>query len=855
MTGGLLVIVDGRATELAAPGPHLIGRHSDSAVLVDHDLVSRRHLQVSWTEGAWVAEDMGSANGTHLDGEVIERIRLDAETVVGLGGGEGEGALITLRPPVAPAPPPQPVAPVSETLGGGAAPSVAAPVDGADSGPMRPERDDEAVTLTPSELGRPLRVHALGSGVVTIGRAEDNTIVLNDLQASRHHAEIRVLGSGQHEVRDLDSFNGTFVGGERVHGARIVGDDLIAIGSRILRVTDTGVEEHSATDHFPVAAKDIRVVTDDGAVLLDDISFVLEEASLMAVLGPSGAGKSTLLGALTGLRPASSGRVLCAGRDLYSNFDDLSRRIGYVPQDDLVQPELTVAQSIDYAARLRFPPDVSAEERDRRVTEVMEELGLAHRAGVRVGALSGGQRKRVSIALELLTKPSLLFLDEPTSGLDPGYERSVMMVLRRLADSGRTVILVTHSVESLHLCDRILCLAPGGRTAWFGPPEATAAYFGKSTYQEIFQILDSQGARDHAAAGSDNEALDPVEWKERFAADPAAERYVEAPLAAYEQALEVPEGAEPETRRGPSVRGWFRQLLTLTQRYARIVVSDRRTLTILAVTAPVLGLVLLLRLPPWQLGDPPNGSPPLFSQSALVLFILAMGLTQVATSTSIREIVKERAILDRERTVGVSVSAYVLSKVVVLGALALVQATIIVGVATARQGGPDPGLVLGSGRLELIVVGALTALGAMALGLLVSAIVRSPDRVALILPAVLGFHLIVTSGEVMPAAPEIPVVEQARYLSTARWGYAAMAATADVEERALTSRVLSQVATEGAEDALELRTRSDLAELAPVDRDLAHDPAVWWRNVGVLVLLTSGMVIAAIVVLRRADSS
>ena len=194
----------------------------------------------------------------------------------------------------------------------------------------------------------------------------------------------------------------------------------------------------------------------------------------MAVVGPSGAGKTTLLNALTGFRPATSGTVLYSGWDLYDSYEALRHRIGFVPQDDVLHPQLTVRRALEYAAELRFPPDVSKAERKGEVARIMEQLGILARADLPIRQLSGGQRKRTSIALELLTRPSLLILDEPTSGLDPGIERAVMQLLRRLADDGRTVIVVTHSVQSLDLCDRVLYLAVGGKMAFFGAAQGGA---------------------------------------------------------------------------------------------------------------------------------------------------------------------------------------------------------------------------------------------------------------------------------------------------------------------------------------------------------------------------------------------
>ena len=236
------------------------------------------------------------------------------------------------------------------------------------------------------------------------------------------------------------------------------------IGRSSYRLVADELQSVADSGEVAYAAVDLSVRLPGGTVLLDDVSFSLEPRSMLAVIGPSGSGKSTLMNALTGFRFATDGDVRYDDQSLYANYDALRRRIGFVPQDDVVHTELTAPQALTYAARLRFAANIDAEERERQVQQVIAELGLGERADVPVGRLSGGQRKRVSVALELLTEPSLLFLDEPTSGLDPNYERSVMEILRELADGGRTVIVITHSTQSLRLC-RPRSRARAGRPA------------------------------------------------------------------------------------------------------------------------------------------------------------------------------------------------------------------------------------------------------------------------------------------------------------------------------------------------------------------------------------------------------
>jgi ABC-type cobalamin/Fe3+-siderophores transport system ATPase subunit len=223
---------------------------------------------------------------------------------------------------------------------------------------------------------------------------------------------------------------------------------------------DPGPEQSADDGAVTLAAQELVVTVAGGKVLLDQVSFSMPEKCLVGVIGPSGAGKSTLLGAMTGMRPADAGTVVYDNKDLYEDYAELRHRIGLVPQENILHTQLTARRALQYSAELRFPTDTTAAERDARVTEVMEELGLAKHAQTRADRLSGGQLKRMNVAQELLTRPSLLFLDEPTSGLDPGLDKSIMFQLRDLAHDGRTIIVVTHSVLNLMVCDRLLILAP-----------------------------------------------------------------------------------------------------------------------------------------------------------------------------------------------------------------------------------------------------------------------------------------------------------------------------------------------------------------------------------------------------------
>src|SRR6185437_867470 len=285
-------------------------------------------------------------------------------------------------------------------------------------------------------------------------------------------------------------------------------------------------------------------------VILDDVSFPLGERTLMAVIGPSGAGKSTLLGALTGMQPATSGGVSSDGRDRYANYAELRDRIGLVPQENILHTQLSPRRALGYAAELRFPRDVSAADRARRVTEVLGELALTEHAGTRTVALSGGQQKRVNVALELLTKPSLLFLDEPTSGLDPGLDKSVMQQMADLAHDGRTIIVVTHSVANLDLCDRLLVIVPGGKIAYFGPPKDGLKHFNQPGWAEVFQAFESQPNRD---------------WQAEYRNSTYFQQYI---VAAMEGAVAAQRGPRPvqAQAQAPKTSNRFAQMSTMVRR-------------------------------------------------------------------------------------------------------------------------------------------------------------------------------------------------------------------------------------------------------------------------------------------------
>ncbi|MEK6274491.1 MAG: ATP-binding cassette domain-containing protein [Actinomycetota bacterium] len=687
-----------------------------------------------------------------------------------------------------------------------------------------------AAPIPPAEFGGAGRLSAVYAALrlVHIGRAPENDIVVDDVLVSRKHAELRGNPVSGYELVDLGSHNGTFVNGVRIEKAQLEQLDVVGIGRAQFRLVGDSLEEYVDTGEISFEARGVTVRL-DGHVLVDGVGISLHERALLGIVGPSGCGKSTLLHALSGRRPATSGTVLYDGLDLYDHYDELRSRIGFVPQDDVLHRELRAEALLEYAAELAFPPDVSAAERSQRVDEVLLELGLADWRDLRVDQLSGGQRKRISVALALLTKPSLLFLDEPTTGLDPGYERTLMELLRGLADGGRTVIVVTHSVQSLRLCDRTLVLALGGKPAYFGPPQLAPTYFGRDDLQQVFQEL---------SAGRD------VDWAARFREHPDHDRYGadtgEAPVV-EERPVPLAE------RRGP----WLRQFKTMTRRNVELLASDRRNLALLALQAPALGLIMLVALPAGQLSAPPDGALRVAARGGLVLLTLVMAATWLGASNAVREIVRELPIFRRERALGISISAYLSSKALVLGTVVVLQALVLVALAAARQGGPFDAVALGWPWLELAAAVAAAGLAAMALGLLVSALSGRVERAMTILPVLIVAEVILGMGGISPEMVSKPVIKQLSYVAGTQWGFSAAASTAGLNDLEPLNGLSRTVPT------LELSDPTKAAQgFAKAYRGEArwdHTATAWGTSMLALLGLTVVTLAGAGLALRRAD--
>ena len=553
--------------------------------------------------------------------------------------------------------------------------------------------------------------------VLSLGRSPDNNFILDGPSVSRHHAALSYGNGSQPIISDLGSTNGTFVNGELLKQPhQLSAEDLIFLGGFLLQVDGRTIKQHDLSASSITARNITKSI--NGKTILKDISLAIHPREFVGLMGPSGCGKSTLMDTLNGLRPASSGNVFINDLDLYNNFNAVRRSIGYVPQRDILHDSLTVEKTLYYAAKLRLPTGTPFQAVTTIVDQTIESVGLSEQRQTTFRQLSGGQQKRLSLALELLTKPSFLFLDEPTSPLDPETTENMMMLFRQLADEGRIVVMVTHKFEKFREMHQIAMLTRGGRLAYFGPPTEALKYFNCQEPGDIYRHIGAQ---------------DPEELSTRFLKSPYHEKYVNSRIVEMEHlarttgALQLG-GAGRED--GPERRAGLSQWLTLTSRYFEVKVKDKRNTLLLLAQAPVVAILLAIIV-----GDSVNNSQ--------TLFIAAIVSIWFGANNAVREIVSEAAIYARERLVNLKIPSYVFSKFSVLSGIALIQCLLFVGI------------LVGMGRLRstdfpaLMIVLYLTSLAGISTGLLFSAFVNSTEKAMSVLPLILIPQLLL-SGYLKP---------------------------------------------------------------------------------------------------------
>jgi ABC transport system ATP-binding/permease protein len=825
----IVLMTMARGSVAAPPGHLVIGREAGTASLViANSAVSANHATVMMDR--MMVQDAGSTSGTYVAGQRIppnQPVPLDPNGVVAFG------------------PIPVPVGllgQLAQAFAGGGAPAHGAPLGGMPQGPGAAlaapagAAGNGAPRKHRTVIGE-LKLDQLQGALISIGRTPDNQIVVPHPQVSARHAQITNQG-GQLLLEDLGSGNGTFVRGQRLARGQkvpVANGEKVYIGPMPVLIQIAGqqvnvvVEDQQASwagkPLYEIEAWDLYLEVPDRdnkanmKILLDHVSFKALPGDMIALMGPSGAGKTTLLLTLNGYLPPTSGQVRINGDDLYAVYDALRGVIGYVPQDDIVHPELTVFEAVKYSARFRLPNDYSEEEINGRVEQTLRDLGLEAQQHLQIGkpekkVLSGGQRKRVNIALELVTDPVILFLDEPTSGLAADDTTALINLLHDLTKkTGKTIIMTIHqpAKDEYEKFNLAFIMGYGGIPTYFGPTGEPSYDFFRTILANPNSPFRNMSIAQGRSVDNPRDMFDMLNIRERGVheamkrTEPNTTRNIARLAAAREWRGEFMANSNPvfqqmfSGRRAvgtePAARGvphradvaLFNQLLLLMSRYWKIKVRDRAGAAIMFLQAPVIGLMLAFvfagqkeAVPFWCLGalqelgrkvQSSQGSTDLLSRmlatkdNTAAMFFVVVSAVWFGTSNSAREIVTERAIYLRERMVNLSIINYVFSKYIILSLICVFQCTMLLGIVFFSLGFHG-GVV--AFLLELAVMVAVS-MNACALGLLLSTIVSSAEAAMALTPIAL-IPQVVLGGLMVPMTTN-PMLKPLMYVMPARWGF------------------------------------------------------------------------------------
>ncbi|MEM9092339.1 MAG: ATP-binding cassette domain-containing protein [Cyanobacteria bacterium P01_F01_bin.53] len=607
---------------------------------------------------------------------------------------------------------------------------------------------------------------------VELGRAPTPnryaSMTLDAPTVSRVHAKLWADGSSGHCLQD-SSTNGTFLNGRRIdRRCKLKDGDLIRLGPFTLSYhPDHLLLEGTGSQIRLDAHRLIKQVKDkqgNEKKILNDISLVIEPGQLVALVGGSGAGKSTLMKSLLSISPVTTGAVFLNGENLRDSWGLYRTQIGYVPQDDIIHYQLTVEEVLTYACKLRLPPDTDVKS---VVSKTLSQIKLSHVRHTFVRNLSGGQRKRVSIGVELLADPKLFFLDEPTSGLDPGLDKEMMRLLRDLADQGRTVVLVTHATANIGVCDRIVFLGRGGYLCYFGPPKAAPDFFGLPAGQDrdfADIYLKLEGGDDEAA---NRETVNA--WCAKYHESSAYKTYVSSLLSPGQN---QPSLTNDRVSKGVSFWG---QLSLLSQRYLRLTLRDRLSQILTLISGPIAlaltGIILSDETPLARLDELTAGQAPLALRLVFVFSCIAIW---VGLSSAVREIVKETAIYSRERLINLGLFAYLGSKMLIWLGIAALQSILMVGVVLLAFDWPDSSLI--PWGLGLGITNFLTILASVSLSLMISSLVKTENAANNLLPLIM-IPQIIFSGVLFELSG---ISQQLSWLMISRWSVGAYGSLVDI---------------------------------------------------------------------------
>ncbi len=654
---------------------------SAADVRLGSDVVSRNHLAIALDGGGEIVVcDCGSSNGT-FDGEVElkpnewHRLRTDSRICLG-----GEVRMVI------------------ETL----------------TGTTRPVGSTSRVATSTTTLARLLEVKEQ----VVIGRGRDCDLALDDAMISRQHAMIYKGRDGGLMIKDMGSANGTFVNGRRIQKpTKLASDTRIFMGRHVLGLNSAPVDLSKQT---AVRTRGATLEYRGGRRGLHPTDIEIQTGSMTAIMGPSGCGKSTLLKVLNGDVPLTQGNVEIFGVDLIAGYEYLRTVIGYVPQDDIVHQELTVQEAVYYAARLRLEHLDSAAV-NAKVEEVLKDLRISHIRGNLISQISGGQRKRVCIAVELLSSPLILFLDEPTSPLDPQAVEEFLSILEDLTKQGTTIVMVTHKPEDLEFMEKVIFMGEGGHVVYSGNTEGYLSWFGVERTTEVYARL----------VGAELNT-----W-----------------ITKYAQSKGRPSPSEPHAGmklQSAKAEAW-RQFYWLSRRYVAIKTNDRVNTLMMIGQAPLIAALICL----------------IFADiTPAVPFLVVISAIWLGTNNASRAIVGEQAIFKRERMFNLHLHTYLGSKVFVLGIFAVIQAGLLMAVITMgyQLRGADPHWTSPAGGFMWL---SMVCLASTMMGLFVSSSLNNLEKVMTLVPLVL-IPQIMLAGSISKVSNWL--VELLSYFTISRWG-------------------------------------------------------------------------------------
>lgn len=681
----------------------LIGRDKGSEIVLDSPKVSHRHGRLCFKGGKVFYQDLESSNGTYVDilgnkkylHDSTSDVELLDGMVLNIGGIGKEKAVYLLY-------------------------SVCLPNEGW-----------KKISINKKKL--------------TMGRASGNDIVLAHPAISRTHAAIEPAGDG-YELVNINGKNGTLLNGRLLEGrARLKECDIIQILAYQMIYMQGCIFYKTSSEGISLTVQHLRKVVGGKKKkeLLHDVNLQIESNEFVAIIGGSGAGKTTLMNAISGFDQKITGKVYCNGLDLLGNFKYMKAIIGYVPQEDIIYENLTLRKMLEYTAKLKMPDDVTRQERDRQIDNVLEMVELMPQQNTYIRKLSGGQKKRASIAVELLADPRLFFLDEPTSGLDPGTEQNLMRTLNRLAKTQKkTIIMVTHTIQNLDLCDRIILMGTGGRCCFSGTLEEAKMFFDTGNLADAYNVV----------------SADSRAWEKEF-----------AKFQKKDYETQMPSGQEQMDLKSPAKRpSALRQWLILVQRYTELIKNDMMRLAILILQPVIIGLLLYI------VSDDTVFD--IYENTKTMLFALCCSGIWIGLFNSIQEICKERSILRREYMTSLKLPVYVLSKFFVQAVIGLVQAALLAGAFLLAVGKDGPGLFTGSFIPEIILTVWIVIIASEAMGFVVSANARSGDKAMVVAPFLLIIQLLF-SGILFKLKG---FGEYISYATTSRWTVEALGSIADL---------------------------------------------------------------------------